>query len=383
MAGEWYRSPDWSEEAREEFERRLKRARPESRPQYLHLKARALRAHGGRVERRAARELNERVLRDYPDAFPFDLYRCLTELADIAEEEGAREEAIGHFRTAVSLADQGGVGGDAHLRLAELLVASDDPERWNEAAVVLDKADDLAFSMWRFRYAVLRARLAARAADHLTSAAFARTALTEATRERPDFSRHPEVGWAEADPETLAEMQQLADGMTPDQFLAWQEDQWRAAPSYQDEAPILEDLWSAGIRVSSVWELTELHPAALPVLLAHLEKGGYPDAVMEGLGRQLAVKASAPQWNVLAKLYVEARNPGEKDGLAIALSAAATPEHFDALVELLRDEKHGESRIFLVKTVKRLRRQRGKEILATLTDDPVIGREVRTVLKLK
>jgi hypothetical protein len=34
------------------------------------------------------------------------------------------------------------------------------------------------------------------------------------------------------------------------------------------------------------------NPSALPVLMEHLERGGYPERVMESLGRTLAVKPS-------------------------------------------------------------------------------------------
>src|SRR4051812_4276550 len=223
MADEWYRNPDWSEEAREAFERRLKRARPDGRAQYLYLKALALWKHGGDEQRRGARELSERVVNEY-DSVHFAYY-ALKHLAEIADQEGSREEAIQHLRRAAAL--QPDRFEETELMLAEFLVASDDPECWKEAAALLERAGGPAFSMWRYRTAVLRARLAARAGDDLTAAANARIALAEATRRRPDFSRHPEIGWAEADSDTLKELQEWAEHMTPDQFLAWEEDQWR------------------------------------------------------------------------------------------------------------------------------------------------------------
>jgi hypothetical protein len=151
------------------------------------------------------------------------------------------------------------------------------------------------------------------------------------------------------------------------------------------EAPIVGDLRRAGLGVSSVWDLvntSEPYPTALPVLLAHLERGGYPDAVIEGLGRALAVKPSAAQWDILSDLYLQARSPGEKEGLAVALAAAATSEHFDQLVKLLLDERQGRTRIYFVRTVTDVGGQRGREVLAKLADNPVLGREVHAVLKL-
>src|SRR5581483_10867065 len=68
------------------------------------------------------------------------------------------------------------------------------------------------------------------------------------------------------------------------------------------EQPIVADLNRAGVSVSSVWDLvntSDPYPAALPVLLSHLERGGYPDRVMESLGRALAVKVSVAWWDRL------------------------------------------------------------------------------------
>jgi hypothetical protein len=194
------------------------------------------------------------------------------------------------------------------------------------------------------------------------------------------------------------------DAITAEEAIAQRDELLRSDPEYraaaeavgrdrqeqvrllrEAEAPIVADLRRAGLGVSSVWDLvntSEPYPTALPVLLAHLERGGYPDAVMEGLGRALAVKPSAAQWDILSDLYLQARSRGEKEGLAVALAAAATREHFDQLVNLLLDERQGRTRIFFVRTVKDVGGQRGREVLAKLADDPVLGREIRAVLKL-
>ena len=77
-------------------------------------------------------------------------------------------------------------------------------------------------------------------------------------------------------------------------------------------------------------------PAALPVLLEHLERGGYPDRVMESLGRALAVKPSVAFWDRLKARYLASRNLGEEDGTAVALAACATEAQLDDLLAFLR-----------------------------------------------
>lgn len=73
------------------------------------------------------------------------------------------------------------------------------------------------------------------------------------------------------------------------------------------EQPIVADLLDVGIPVESVWDLvntTAPYPAALPVLVEHLERGEYPDRVMESLGRALAVQPAVAFWDRLKARYL-------------------------------------------------------------------------------
>jgi hypothetical protein len=150
------------------------------------------------------------------------------------------------------------------------------------------------------------------------------------------------------------------------------------------ERPIVEDLNGVGESVSSVWDLVNTsapYPAALPILLAHLERGGYPDRVMESLGRALAVKPAVAWWDDLKRLYLSARGPGEADGTAVALAACATRAQLDDLIAFLDAAEGGESRIYFVRPIKRLGGERGRELLESLRDDPILGREATAALE--
>ncbi|WP_241975559.1 MULTISPECIES: hypothetical protein [unclassified Cryobacterium] len=64
----------------------------------------------------------------------------------------------------------------------------------------------------------------------------------------------------------------------------------------------MKDLRSAGVEVNSVWDLVNTadpYPKALPILLDHLQRGGYPDRIMESLGRALGVGPAASVWETL------------------------------------------------------------------------------------
>ena len=157
----------------------------------------------------------------------------------------------------------------------------------------------------------------------------------------------------------------------------------RARLLREAERPIVKDLNAAGVSVSSVWDLVNTsvpYPDALPTLLAHLERGGYPERVMESLGRALAVKPAVAWWDDLKRLYVAARGPGEEDGTAVALAACATKAQLDDLIAFLDLEERGESRIYFLRPIKRVGRERGREVLESLRDDPTFGREATAAL---
>lgn len=150
------------------------------------------------------------------------------------------------------------------------------------------------------------------------------------------------------------------------------------------ERPIGTDLRDAGVQVDSVWDLVntaEPYPLALPVLMEHLERGGYPDRVMESLGRALAVKPAIEFWARLKARFLNARGAGEEDGAAVALAACATAAQFDELIEFLGVEERGESRIYFLRPIKKLGGAHGRVVLESLKGRPVFGKEARALLK--
>jgi hypothetical protein len=162
------------------------------------------------------------------------------------------------------------------------------------------------------------------------------------------------------------------------------ERQERAEELRRAEQPIVADLRAAGVGVESVWDLvntSEPYPDALPILLNHLQRGGYPDRVMESLGRALAVKPAAPAWETLRELYLKAEGRGEEEGLAVALAASATADHLEALIALLDETSRGSTRIHFLRPIKRVGGKRGLDVLMSLQADRLFGKEARGLLK--
>lgn len=154
--------------------------------------------------------------------------------------------------------------------------------------------------------------------------------------------------------------------------LARQAAVWRAA-----EQPLIDELRAAGLGVDTVWMRfpdSFQWEIAIPILLEHLRRP-YPDRVRDGIARGLGRREARPVWDELVALYVEENAGTEtKDGLAATLGAIADRSRLDQVLGLMRDERHGGSRILLISALTRLR---SRALLEEFVEDPVLGKEAR------
>jgi HEAT repeat protein len=157
------------------------------------------------------------------------------------------------------------------------------------------------------------------------------------------------------------------------------EAKWRQA-----ETPLVEELRGAGLDVEWSWDLVNTskpYPEALPILLEHLQRS-YPDRVREGIARALAVRDAQFAWPTLTRLYREEdAGTNAKDGLAVAIAATSHDEVIDELISLAGDTQHGESRLLLLRALKRSRNPRARTALEELEADPELEKEVRRLLR--
>lgn len=192
-------------------------------------------------------------------------------------------------------------------------------------------------------------------------------------------------------PKKVTAAEFMAELMAKDEFV--REDARRAAmfearaeELRSAEVPIVNDLRSAGVEVSSVWDLVNSpndYDDALPILVQHLSTRAYPDRVRESLGRALAVRQAQPYWGKLRDLYLAATGAGEGEGLAIALAGSAAPENLDGLLELINQHPQGTTQIHLLRAIKRVGGRRGIEFLESLSSDPVFGKEATALLRAR
>jgi len=159
------------------------------------------------------------------------------------------------------------------------------------------------------------------------------------------------------------------------------------------ERPLVEALNNSGVSVKSVWDLVntkESYRLAIPVLIAHL-RYPYPYRIREGIARALTVKnAGDPAFMALVDEFrkqpdsADAAQHGFKWALGNAISIVANRNHFNEIVELIRDRRHGTTRDMLVLRLADLDCDRAIGILIDLLADEDVVREALMALgKLK
>jgi hypothetical protein len=164
-----------------------------------------------------------------------------------------------------------------------------------------------------------------------------------------------------------------------------EERQKRVAEWRHVETPLVKELRAAGIKVDSVWDLVNTqgsYPIAIPILLKHLPRG-YPATVREGIARALAVPEAKIAWKLLTELYRSERETRAKDGLAVAIAAAADDAVIDDLIALARDPLHGPSRLLLLGAMERSVAPKARTALMELESDPQLTKEVKIILRRK
>lgn len=150
------------------------------------------------------------------------------------------------------------------------------------------------------------------------------------------------------------------------------------------EAPLLDELRSAGLTPKSVWHLCEApgtYDHAVPLLLAHLRRP-YPSVIRDGIARALGVPATrATAWRDLIGAYGDEGDEYVRSGLACSIAACAKRDDLELVLELLRDPRHGESRLHLLKILARSKDPRAWPALLALAEDPQLAQEIRVMVK--
>ena len=116
----------------------------------------------------------------------------------------------------------------------------------------------------------------------------------------------------------------------------------------------------------------------------------YSDRIKEGIARALSVPDAKNAWSLLVAEYRKAPEGvedgimlGAKDGLAVALSATATDGVIEQLVSLAKDRSNGDSRLLLLRALRKSRTAAAKEAIEELAKDPALQKEIASWRKKK
>ena len=204
---DWFNSPDWTPAARDLFEKKLARAR--NKGEYLRTKGVALLQAGDTERRSAGRELLERALHNHADSLMTAAW-AHESLGYAYAVDGMHEQAEECYRAALDqYARQPSIRGRAHLRLAELIIATKQDRKYKEAGHLLDSFQPLLKSEV-FDDLTARARLSAACGAIDEAAEYAQAALKVEAEKEPQLTRHPDVGLIEPDEDRLRELSHLA-----------------------------------------------------------------------------------------------------------------------------------------------------------------------------
>lgn len=178
--------------------------------------------------------------------------------------------------------------------------------------------------------------------------------------------------WAklQADPEFIAQKKER------DRVFAE-----RAAKFRAEQEPLLAELRSAGLSIQDVSDLintSDRYESAIPILLKHLLLP-YSDVTRETIARSLAVPDARYAWPIFVAEFkkVTVNEKRVKDGLAVALAATVTEDVLDDLIAIAKDSSHGDSRLLLLRSLKKAKGDKGKQALRDLLSDPVLGKEIQ------
>ena len=164
------------------------------------------------------------------------------------------------------------------------------------------------------------------------------------------------------------------------------EEKW--AVYYKLEEPIILELKSAGVCVDSIWSIGgkgKSHEKAVPILLKHLFIF-YDDWLNSGIARALGRIGATEYWDILVDQFCKidgALHPQFKDGLACALFDTVTKKTMPEYISLLRDKRHGESRILMVGKLRRLKQPEIIALVDELFEDPDLRTEIGSWKRFK
>jgi hypothetical protein len=208
---DWFRRTSWTESEQSEFEKRLARARPHGRTQYLRIQAWTLVETGDTELVKAGLVLAERFLVQYPE----DLLAAWVHVtcAEAHEKLGEVSMALASYRKAIEAERKlpnvvtNGAIGFSWLVTRRALVSL-----YSEAESLLLEfpTNNSIIPVHRYRYHAIRAVIAAAKGYASQAREDATLALETASATHSGISRHPTVGLVDPSDELIPRLRAIA-----------------------------------------------------------------------------------------------------------------------------------------------------------------------------
>lgn len=203
-ADDWYRNKQWTNEAAEHFEAKLKRARRKA--QYLRIQASCLAA----IEPEVALELLNRYFQLDDD---FDHAQAFVDRATAFLSLGRTDDAVSAYEDALQReADFPNLKTQACLELPFLIATTPLPDMFDRALAVLEQsADSLTFPVDVFRWNASYALILSACGRSSEATTYADAASIAASKTESGFRYHQNLGLVENRyPDLLRELELIA-----------------------------------------------------------------------------------------------------------------------------------------------------------------------------
>lgn len=147
--------------------------------------------------------------------------------------------------------------------------------------------------------------------------------------------------------------------------------------------PLVSALEAVGINMISIWDLvnsTVDYSKAVFIMRDHLLMD-YPDEVLEGIARALAIPAAEVVRSDLIRMLKSCSHSDSQVAYSLALAVSATTHEKNLVetLELAKDRALGTSRLGLLLALKRFRKSAAvKQELTQLLTDPDLSHEIRS-----
>ena len=192
---EWYRKKSWTENDKEHFFTKLKRARKDNRAEYLRIQAVELIETDKPKLLEVAESLLTQMLNEYPDE-DFSIGSAFDSLGDIYRKQDKTEKAIEFYKNAVDFEKKyPNMKTQAYLGYSELIIKTDKTDKFDFVKkIILERFNEVFIPIERYKTASILSIIYHRQNYLELSEKYAQIAERNANKETSGLRYHKYLG---------------------------------------------------------------------------------------------------------------------------------------------------------------------------------------------